>query len=87
MPITASTSATTVVTESSTSTVDIPVSQSSSSTATPTKRRLFCSNWSEGREWLKYMMRGNVQLICSASGADDSKRATLGINSYPVVHP
>lgn len=53
-PIPASTSATTVVTESSTSAVHTPVSQSSSSTAPPTKRRRFSSNWSEGREWLKY---------------------------------
>ena len=74
-------SATTVVTESSTCAVHTPVSQSSSSTAPPMKRRRFVVTG------VKDVMRGKVELLCSVSGANDSKRATLGINSYPAVHP
>ena len=33
------------------------------------------------------MMKGNVELLCSVSSADDSKRATLEIGLYLVVHP
>ena len=41
--------------------------------------------WSEAHEWLKCDER-EVELLCFASGADDSKRATLGISLYWVVH-
>ena len=51
--ITASTIASTVVTEFSISAVPIPVSWSSSSTVPPMKRKRFSSNWGEGCEWLK----------------------------------
>ena len=65
-----------MVTKSSISSVATHVSWFSGLTAPFTIRRRFNSNWSEGCEWL-CVMRGQVEVLCFASGADNSRRVSF----------
>ena len=63
-PITACTSAATVVTKPSISSLPTLVSQSSRLTAPPMKRRRFSSNWSEGWGEKRHVHVSSGQVYC-----------------------